>query len=82
VPVIFRQDGFRLLFASNEGNPREPMHVHASRDGVNARFWLFPYVRPAYNDGFTARELRQLTEAIEQRRDEIKAAWENFFGKS
>jgi uncharacterized protein DUF4160 len=28
MPVVFRQDGIRYLFFSNEGEPREPPHVH------------------------------------------------------
>ena len=29
MPVIFRYKGFRFFFYSNEGNPREALHVHA-----------------------------------------------------
>ncbi len=81
MPVIFRQDGFRFLFYSNEGNPREPVHIHALRDGIDAKFWLWPEVVPAYNDGFNARTLRELTGVIEERRDEIGRAWDEFFGE-
>ena len=28
MPVVFRYKGFRFFFYSNEGNPREPVHVH------------------------------------------------------
>jgi hypothetical protein len=79
VPVVFRQDGFRFLFYANEGSPREPMHIHALRDGIDAKFWLWPEVKPAYNDGFSAKVLRQVTETIEQRRNEIARAWNDFF---
>ena len=79
LPVIFRQDGFRFLFYSNEGSPREPMHVRALRDGIDAKFWLWPDVVPAYNDGYGARTLRVLTGMIEQRRDEIARAWNEHF---
>jgi len=51
VPVIFRQRGFRFFFYSNEGTPREPMHVHVEKDDMEAKFWLLPEVRVAYNDG-------------------------------
>jgi hypothetical protein len=36
---------------------------------------------PAYNDGFSARGLRELTEIIEQPRNEIARAWDGFFGE-
>lgn len=81
MPVIFRQDGFRFLFYANEGSPREPMHVHVLRDSIDAEFQLWPEVRPVYNDGFSAKVLRELTEVIEQRRDEIARAWDEFFGE-
>ena len=80
MPVVFREGRYRFLFYSNEGNPREPVHVHVLRDGIDAKFWLYPQVKPAYNDGFSARELRELTSLIEQRRSEITRAWSEFFG--
>ena len=79
MPVVFRENGFRFLFYANEGSPREPQHIHALRDGIDAKFWLWPEVNPAYNDGFNARVLRELTEIIEQHRDKIARAWNEFF---
>lgn len=38
MPVVFRHKGFRFLFYSNEGDAREPMHIHAIKDGVDAKF--------------------------------------------
>jgi hypothetical protein len=80
MPVIFRHKGFRFLFYSNEGAPREPPHIHALREGIDAKFWLWPDVVVASNDGFSAKTLRELTEVIEQRRSEISEAWDDFFG--
>jgi hypothetical protein len=28
MPVVLRYKGFRFFFYSNEGSPREPVHVH------------------------------------------------------
>jgi hypothetical protein len=44
------------------------------------KFWLLPEIAIAYNDGFNARTLRDLVEVIEQRREEILRAWDEFFG--
>jgi hypothetical protein len=44
MPVIFRYRGFKFFFYSNEGTPREPMHVHVERDDIEAKFWLVPEV--------------------------------------
>ena len=80
MPVVFRHRGFRFLFYSNEGEPREPPHIHAIKDGIDVKFWLLPEITIAYNDGFNARTLRDLVEVIEQRREEILRAWDEFFG--
>ena len=65
MPVIFRQNGFWFLFYANEASPQQPIYIHALRDGIDAKFWLWPEVKPAYNDGFNARMLRKLTEIID-----------------
>ena len=40
MPVVFRYKGFRFFFYSNQGQPREPAHVHVRGDGGEAKFWL------------------------------------------
>ncbi|HYA71562.1 MAG TPA: DUF4160 domain-containing protein [Roseiarcus sp.] len=82
MPVVFRHKGFRFVFYSNEGDPREPAHIHAIKDGVDAKFWLSPEIIVAYNDGFDARTLRELMEVVAQRRDFILRTWNEFFGES
>ncbi len=79
MPVVFRHGGCRLHFFSNEGDPREPPHIHVTRPPETAKFWLRPDVNVAYNKGFTARELAQLSAVILERRDEIEEAWHDHF---
>lgn len=79
MPVVFRWNGFRFHFFSNEGNPREPMHIHVSREGAKAKFWLFPDVELAYNRGFDARAIMRLQQVVEQRRSELEEAWNDYF---
>lgn len=79
MPLIFRYRGFRLFFYSNEGTPREPIHVHVEKDHLEAKFWLLPEVRVAYNDGYDARTLRELLEIVEANQDGIERAWDEFF---
>lgn len=43
MPLVFRHKGFRFLFYSNEGDPREPPHIHAVKDGIDAKFWLWTW---------------------------------------
>ncbi len=80
MPTIFRYDGHRFFFYSNEGNPREPMHVHVMKVGFEAKFWLWPEVVVATNHGFDARTLRALTIVVQDRRALIERAWHEHFG--
>ena len=79
MPLVFREAGFRFHFYSFEGSPREPMHVHVVRPGGEAKLWLFPEVRPAYNRRLTPRELRVIQEIAVRRRQEIADAWNAHF---
>jgi hypothetical protein len=79
MPEIFRFRGFRFFFYSNEGHPREPVHVHIEKDGLEAKFWITPEIRVAYNDGYDARTLRALLEMVEKNADRIKGKWHEFF---
>ncbi len=37
MPVVFRAAGIRFHFFSNEGDPREPVHIHARRADAEAK---------------------------------------------
>jgi hypothetical protein len=80
MPLVFRYRGFRFHFYSNEGDPREPPHVHVMKDDADAKFWLRPEAAVAYNRGFNARVLADLLDQVEQRREEIERAWNDHFG--
>ena len=80
MPVVFRYKGLRFFFYSNEGNPREPLHVHARGNGYEAKFWLEPMVRVADSDGFDARTLRELVEVVEENLELIRRSWNEHFG--
>lgn len=82
MPVVFRHKGYRFFFYSNEGSPREPIHIHVEKDEVDAKFWLWPVVVVAYNDGFNARSLRDLTEIVSNRRQHITNVWNEYFGET
>lgn len=80
MPTVFRAGGFRFFFYSNEGDPREPAHIHAERGGSEAKFWINPDVRVAHNEGFNAKALRELADLVEVNRGRIEEAWGEFFG--
>lgn len=79
MPVVFHWNGYRFHFFANEGDPREPVHIHVSRAGATAKFWVFPDVELAYNRGYDARAIKRLQEVVEQRRPEIEEFWNDFF---
>jgi hypothetical protein len=76
VPVILRNAGFRFFFYSNEGDPREPIHVHVRKGGDEAD----KSCSVAWSRGFDARTLRELTETIGNNVSLFERAWDEYFG--
>ena len=68
MPVVFRHQNVRFHFFSNEGAPREPVHVHAESSDGEAKFW------------FNRRQLSELAELVHHHREEIERAWNEHFG--
>jgi Domain of unknown function (DUF4160) len=79
VPKVFDWKGYRFHFYAEEGDPREPVHIHVRQDLDNAKFWLHPRVTLAYNRGFPPHVLTQLVAVIEQRSKLIESVWNDFF---
>lgn len=80
MPVVFRFNGIRFFFFSNEGDPREPLHIHAQRADCLAKIWLRPAVAIADNSGFSAGELRAILEQVVVHASEIERVWNEYFG--
>ena len=81
MPTVFRRSGYRFFFFSNEGDPREPLHVHVRRGGNEAKFWLVPEVAVADSFGFTASELNALLRIVREERPQIVRVWNGYFGE-
>jgi Domain of unknown function (DUF4160) len=79
MPVVFRYKGIRFFFFSNEGDPREPVHIHAEGAEGDAKFWLQNNVTLAESYGFNARTLRELKQVVEDNADLIERAWHEHF---
>jgi hypothetical protein len=80
MPVIFRYKGFRFFFYSNEGNPRERLHVHVRGQGGEAKFWVLPAVVLATSDGLDARTLKELERIVTEHSGLIEEKWNEYFG--
>ncbi len=79
MPLVFRDRGLRFFFYSEEGNPREPVHVHVERDRQQAKFWVGDDIELAYNCGLSRRDLAMAMMIVRARRNEIKEAWHGHF---
>jgi hypothetical protein len=79
VPKIFEYNGFKFFFFSNEGEPREPLHVHVRKAGALAKVWLHPEIELAENHGFSASDLRIILAEVDKRKIEIREAWHAYF---
>ncbi|MBK9445992.1 MAG: DUF4160 domain-containing protein [Betaproteobacteria bacterium] len=80
MPVVFRHNGIRFLFYSNEGNPREPLHIHAQRGECLAKIWLHPTPSIADSFGFSPAEMRMIIGQVSLHAPEIERSWNEHFG--
>jgi hypothetical protein len=80
MPVVFRYKGYRFFFHSNEGDPREALHIHARKGEAVAKFWLEPLPGVAEAYGMKSRELHELLDVAIQNKDRIKRYWNEHFG--
>lgn len=76
MPTIFRADGFRFFFYSEEGN--EPIHVHVADSGALAKFWIEPEILLASNIGLKAKEIKKAKSLILENLSLIKEKWNEF----
>lgn len=79
MPEVFRYKAYRFFFFSNEGDPREPVHIHIRAGGARAKFWIRP-VALADNFGFAAHEVAELAKVVAEHETEIERAWHEHFG--
>ncbi len=79
MPVVLRYKGLTFFFYSNEGSPREPLHVHVRGAGGEAKYWLRPAVGVACSDGYDARTLRELARVVAQNAALIEEVWNEHF---
>ncbi len=77
--TVFRHEGLRFFFYSNEGDPREPPHIHVMAGVSEAKFWLSPEVTVVNSTGFDARTLRRIVTVFAGHRDQIERAWHDHF---
>jgi len=55
------------------------MHIHVQSSDGEAKFWLEPSVSLVHNYGMTQKQLREVQEVIEEKKDEIQDSWQKHF---
>lgn len=80
MPVVFRHSGLRYFFFSNEGQPREPAHIHVKGHGCDAKIWIEPDITIAESYGFNSKELADILRVVVGNKDLIVRAWHDHFG--
>ncbi len=55
------------------------MHIHVRSGDGEAKFWLTPTVYLADSDGFDAKTLRELRDAVIANKDLIERNWNDHF---
>ena len=73
MPVILRVSGYKFFFYEVDV-ASEPSHVHVSKEGNEAKFWLDP-IRIAREGKFHKSDLREIEHIIRDNRDFLMDAW-------
>jgi len=79
MPVVFRYKGYRFFFHSNEGEPKEPLHIHARKGEAVAKFWFEPVACVADVYGMSSHELHELLDVAIENKDLIARYWNEHF---
>lgn len=77
-PIFKKEDGFCFKIYSNE---EERKHIHVIKAENEAKFWLEPNIELAENYGFNNREIKKITQLLEQYGNEFKLQFTKHIGK-
>jgi len=81
LPVVIRHKGFKYFFFSNEGQPREPLHIHVRQGERTAKIWIEPVISVAESYKMTSKELKEIIEVVQKQEDFIRRSWNEHFSK-
>jgi hypothetical protein len=77
-PSLFREKGYRFYFLSNE---EDRIHIHATSEDGEAKFWIEPIVSLAMSHGLNPKKLNQIQIIVGEHKNEIIKAWQRHFSK-
>ena len=76
MPTVLEVGPYSFIFFSSDQG--EPAHIHVKRDRQIAKFWLDP-ISLAKNRGFKEHELSRIAELVEDKRQILLEAWNEYF---
>jgi len=75
MPTIFKIDGFRFFFFSDEHTPE---HIHIEKGDAYARIELENLkVTDSYN--LNSKELKKLLKLVQENKDKLEGVWNEYF---
>ena len=75
MPTIFKIDGYRFFFFSDEHTPE---HIHIEKADAYARVELENFkVTESYN--LNSKELKKLLKLVSENKDKLEGAWNEYF---
>jgi Domain of unknown function (DUF4160) len=77
MPTVFEAFGYRFFFYSNEND--EPIHIHISKAGAEAKYWIVPEIAEEYSYGFKLKERKEIKKLVTDNADKITQHWTKFF---
>lgn len=79
MPTVLRIGPYRFFFYADER--QEPAHIRVVAAEKEAKYWLLPDLRQAWNRGFRSGELKEIEAIIRDNLDLILEVWNDFFRK-
>lgn len=76
MPRILYEQGFSFSFFAGDGH--EPPHVHVTKSGHTAKWWLDP-IAEANNERFNAADRSRIRSIIRANQRRLLDSWEDFF---
>ena len=75
MPTIFKIDGYRFFFFSDEHTPE---HIHVEKADAYARIELSNLkVTDSYN--LNSKELKKLLKLVSENKEKLQGAWNEYF---
>jgi hypothetical protein len=76
MPSVLQVGPYSFVFFSSDRT--EPAHIHVRRDRQLVKFWLEP-VSQDKNRGFKEHELNSIAKLVEDNRETLLEAWNEYF---